>query len=363
MVDPAICAMYAALDLFHLLSMVGNINVHDFVGTLERNTDPLGVNKVPDRYKAFGCMACQYTFLQYVKRAGCGHLPEGLAKTKHGACAVLCWACPHDGINMPEGWCNVSAEFRFLYMLILAMDANFRLKNRIHKNERYDLPNGSGWGHLVEDEAYKVHLRNYVAERDVSTCIAYAALLQKDMRMTTGLRCSGVSSVVCMRHECVCAEGMGDLQKGKRYSNMDYILLSAVAGITLMYLAISYDIACQWRIKLWEQMEKMPSHLQLEKEHIEVEFGLPVWHAVAHEKKCQVQNSLSYVKGVGRTDGEGIKRTWADFNPMGWAMKEMGPGARHNVIKDKINVCEGFVLPLRPSSSLAPQWIYPNPKF
>jgi hypothetical protein len=57
---------------------------------------------------------------------------------------------------------------------------------------------------------------------------------------------------------------------------MDYILLSAITGITLMYLAISNDITCQWQDNLWEQMKKMLLHLQLEKPSIHVEFGLPV---------------------------------------------------------------------------------------
>ncbi|KAJ7804191.1 hypothetical protein B0H13DRAFT_1523584, partial [Mycena leptocephala] len=81
------------------------------------------------------------------------------------------------------------------------VDANFRLKNRIRKNEHDDPSFGSGWGYLVEDGPYRKHLARYVAEKDVSTCIAFAALLQKDTRTTTGLRCSGVGGVVCARHE------------------------------------------------------------------------------------------------------------------------------------------------------------------
>lgn len=57
---------------------------------------------------------------------------------------------------------------RFLYMLILALDANFRLKNRLRANERDDPPLGDGWGYIVEDKPYKEHLRTYVAEKDVS---------------------------------------------------------------------------------------------------------------------------------------------------------------------------------------------------
>ncbi|KAJ7186909.1 hypothetical protein C8R46DRAFT_1206901 [Mycena filopes] len=350
--DPATCATFSALELYRILNVVGNINVHDFVGTLERLTDPAQVNVVPDHYKAFGSMARQYSFLVRLLRAGRAHDPEGAINTRKGDCAVMCWTCPQDKINIPEGWQDVEPEYRFLYMLLLAMDANFRLKSRLRANAREDLPLGDGWGHLVEEGPYRTHLRAYVAEKDVSTCIAFAALMQKDTRMTTGLRCSGVGGVVCARHELVRPQGMGDLQKGERYSNMDYILLSAVIGITALYLAISYDIACQWRIHFVERMAHMPESMRIHLERTTLVYGLPVWHAAAHERTCQAQNSLSYVPGVGRTDGEGIERTWADFNPLSWATKEMGAGARHDAIEDKIdhhnfekNINQGTTLP------------------
>jgi hypothetical protein len=46
-VDPATCATFPALDLYRLLNVVGNINVHDFVGTLERKTNASQVKSVP----------------------------------------------------------------------------------------------------------------------------------------------------------------------------------------------------------------------------------------------------------------------------------------------------------------------------
>lgn len=52
-------------------------------------------------------------------------------------------------------------------MLILAADANFRMKNRLRANARVDPPLGPGWGYQVEPEAYKTHLTNYVNEEDV----------------------------------------------------------------------------------------------------------------------------------------------------------------------------------------------------
>jgi len=53
-------------------------------------------------------------------------------------------------------------------MLLLAMDANFKLKNRLRSNEHEDPPLGAGWGHLVDEGPYKEHLRSYVSEKDVS---------------------------------------------------------------------------------------------------------------------------------------------------------------------------------------------------
>ncbi|KAJ7774223.1 hypothetical protein DFH07DRAFT_952479 [Mycena maculata] len=342
----------ASLDLFRLLNVVGNINVHDFVGALEQSTNACDVKGVPDRYKAFGLMARQHAFLTRLKRAGRAHDPAGIRATKNGECAVQCWCCPHDEINLPEGWWDVAPEYRFLYMMLLAMDANFRLRHRLRANEHEDRPLGSGWGHLVEDGPYKEHLKGYVAEKDVSTCIAFAALLQKDTRLATGLRASGVGGVVCARHEVVRPQGVGDLQKGERYSNMDYILLSSILGITAMYLAISYDIACQWKLHFPARMSAMPEHMRLDLSRVKLLYGLPVWHAAAHERKCQVQNSLSYIPGVGRTDGEGIERTWSGFNPLAWATKEMTSGARADVFEDKIdhhnflkNVNQGTTLP------------------
>ncbi|KAK7002264.1 CxC2 domain-containing protein [Favolaschia claudopus] len=336
-VDPATCATLATLKVFRLMNVIGNLTIHDFIKTVERSTDAAGLHSVPDRYKSFGLISRQFAFLQRLMRSGRGHDERGVEGTVQGECGVLCWACPHDGINLPEGWREVGPEFRFLFILIVAMDANYRLRNRLRPNEKDDPPLGSGWGYMVEEKEYREHLRGYVGEEDVSTCVAFQALLQKDTRVTTGLRCSGVGGVVCARHEVVRPQGLGDLQKGERYANMDYILLSSLLGLTAMYLAISYDIACQWRIKFPQRMKEMPERLRLDLAKLTVLFALPVWHAAAHERNCQVQNSLSYTVGVGRTDGEGIERVWSRVNGLAWATREKGRGGRADAIEDEVD--------------------------
>ncbi|KAJ7456295.1 hypothetical protein B0H11DRAFT_2244215 [Mycena galericulata] len=191
-------------------------------------------------------------------------------------------------------------------MLLLAVDANFKLKNRMRPNKIDDPPLGPGWSYWVEQLRYKRHLKKYVAEKDLSTCIAFAALLQKDTRLTTGLRVSGVGGCVCARHECVRPNGMGDLQKGERYANMDFIVFSALAGFSLMLLTISYNIACQWKKGLPERNAKMPRDIRLPLDKITYQCALPVWHTASHNEDCKENNSLSYKPGVSKRRGQRV---------------------------------------------------------
>ncbi|KAF8170461.1 hypothetical protein K438DRAFT_1729650 [Mycena galopus ATCC 62051] len=354
--DPSTCATFLTLETFRLQNVVGNMNAHDFITAIKRQTNVAsctGIDWIPvcgffiscgllltpaqHRYKEFIRMSRQWAFLKRIKRAGRAHDPLGLSATVLRECAVRCWACPHDGRNLPTDWRDVSPKDKFLYMLLVALDANFRLKNRMRPNEHPDSSLGPGWGYFVEPERYREHLKNYVAEKDISTCIAFAALLQKDTRGTTGLRTSGVGGCVCARHECVLPNGIGDLQKGERFANMDFILLAAIAGFALQWLTISYDISCQWKRNFPARNAKMPQDMQLQLNAISVQCALPVWHAGSHEEVCQSANSLSYKPGVGRSDGEGVERTWSVLNPAAFHTKDMSQGNRVDTLEDKID--------------------------
>ncbi|KAJ7768842.1 hypothetical protein B0H16DRAFT_1452770 [Mycena metata] len=338
--NPDTCATLKALDMFRVLNVIGNVNAHDFVTALERLTDGLaaaGMTKIPDRYKAFLRMSRQYSFLERVKHMARAHDPEGLVATKQGQCLVKCWTCPFSGRNLVPGWCDVDPKYRYLYRLILAMDANFKLKNRMRANEWDDPSLGPGWGAFMEPTQYKEHLKNYVAEHDISTCIAFAALTQKETRNTTGLRISGLGGTVCARHKLVRPNGLGDLQKGERYANMDFIVMSSLAGFDLMELTISYDVACQWQKNLLARIAKLPANMRPDFDVFMLQCGLPVWHVSSHEEECTNTNSLSFLQGVGKSDGEGIERLWAELNAFAYHTKNMGVGHRADTIEDKID--------------------------
>lgn len=120
---------------------------------------------------------------------------------------------------------------------------------------------------------------------------------------------------------------------------MDFIFFSSIMFVVVLHLAISYDIVCQWKINLAARNTKLPPQIQQAESDRQplaerLAFGLPVWHAAAHEDTCQVTNSLRYQPGMGHTDGEGIERGWSRINPHASSTKEMGQGARHDALDD-----------------------------
>ncbi len=68
-----------------------------------------------------------------------------------------------------------------------------------------------------------------------------------------------------------------------------------------------------------------------------MDVTLPVWHSNVHVVKCKTKNSLLYQDEVGKSDREGMERTWAVFNVMAWQTKEMHPEVRHDAIEDQVD--------------------------
>jgi hypothetical protein len=119
-----------------------------------------------------------------------------------------------------------------------------------------------------------------------------------------------------------------------RFCNIDYVFLSAILGITLHFITLSYDIACQWKKNFWQRMESAPSHLRLDPSRVIIQSGLPLMHAERHIKRCRDENSLKLQPGVGATDGEGIERFWSNLNRIAVSTKEMGVGNRSDTLDD-----------------------------
>ncbi|KAJ7732736.1 hypothetical protein DFH07DRAFT_968305 [Mycena maculata] len=268
-----------------------------------------------------------------LERGGRGHAPDGVQGTKPGELAVLCPCCPHPGINIPDGWENAPTEDQFLYILFLALDACFRLKRRLVSSEQKDPSLGIGWAYLVKSVPYRGFLRTCTDQKEMNTCSGLAALDHANTKFSRGYSSTGVGMGVCARHEFVQANGVGDLQKGERYVNMDYIFASILRHKDHRLLKIiSYDIVCQWWKNLKAQLKKLPKIVQIVVAMKLWRFVIPKMHIHSHTLACQLAYSLNLVLGSTQTDGEGIERPWAHIGPFAGSTREMGPGSREDVL-------------------------------
>ncbi|KAG9308757.1 hypothetical protein JVU11DRAFT_11545 [Chiua virens] len=243
-------------------------------------------------------MTRQFRHLKQLKQAGRGHDPNGIEATKEGKCMVKCPACPHPGINLPEGWEMKAPVQGWLYALFVVIDANFRLKRKAVSSEELDPSPNHGWAYFVKEDTYKTYLTRHAKKpQERSTCVSHSAVNSADTKPSRGLAATGVGTINCAQHEMKLPNGVGDLQIGERYLNMDYIVFSAVSHFGLRMYNFSYDIACQWHKKLWNCMSDLPEHLQLN-----------------HTDKvaCQTRFSFNFSRWVGRTDGEAPEHDWAN---------------------------------------------------
>ncbi|KAJ7789959.1 hypothetical protein B0H14DRAFT_3094779 [Mycena olivaceomarginata] len=337
--NPRSAATFRALRRFAHMTLESKCSAYEFYNSLAHETNNTGLDPSRDRYEEFLRMTRQWQHLMLLKRAGRAHDPcdDRIGATKAGELALLCPACPHPGINLPVDWDKVPVEKAFLYALFLAIDANFRLKRKDVSSEEEDPGLSKGWAFFGEVGAYMKHLRaNWQQpsapdqEPQRSTCVAHDAVDKPD-RESRGTASSGIGTVDCARHNMKRPNGVGDLQLGEKYLNMDYLYFMSLLGTLLLSFFVSYDIACQWYKNLWGRMAIFPAEAQLSGEKKFV-FLVPKFHLPAHIEECNVNFSFNLTPFVGRTDGEAPERGWADANRLANSTSISGPGARRDTL-------------------------------
>ncbi|KAF8155179.1 hypothetical protein K438DRAFT_1987093 [Mycena galopus ATCC 62051] len=327
---PRTCATTELLDSF--VAQTYQAKTTMYYSVLEKLSNNAGV-KPPNRYHAFLRMVREYSHLLMLKRAGCGHAKTGVIGTKQGELAVKCPSCPDPGVNLPAGWEDASPQDKFLYIVFIAIDACFCLKCRLVSSELKGPTLGPGWSYMVEAGQYCKFLLTITDQKEMSTCSGLAALDHANTKFSRGSSATGVGMGVCARHEFVQPNGVGDLQKGERFRNMDWIFLSILLHLhPRLRKIISYDIACQWWKNLKGRVKKMPGHVHLKIVLALLRFVVPKMHIKGHNHDCQATYSLDYVPGSAQTDGEGIERPWAHIGGVGSSTKETGPGSREDTL-------------------------------
>ncbi|KAF7305332.1 CxC2 domain-containing protein [Mycena chlorophos] len=332
---PQTCATFDCVNLFDCLSHEANTSARRFYTVLELLTNGAG-RKPPNRYPAFLRIMREWRHLHLLKRRGrLGHEGSKAADTNIGELALRCPVCPRPGVNLPDDWEHALPEDQCLYIDYTGLDACFRLKRRMVSSERRDPPLGPGFAFMVEPAPYRAWLLTQTDQKEMSTCSGLAALDYANTKFSRGYSATGVGMGVCVRHELVKANGVGDLQKGERYANMDYIFASILRHMhPLLRIILSYDIACQWWKELRERLLLLPPLVRLKLVLDFIRFVIPKMHIRGHTLDCRNKYSLNYVPGSGQTDAEGIERAWAAAGGMAASTKLMGPGSRSDTLDD-----------------------------
>ncbi|KAG1758110.1 hypothetical protein EDD22DRAFT_957204 [Suillus occidentalis] len=284
---------FCLLEHFHMLTFESKASAFEYWQTLVCLTDNTGIKPCKDHYNSLLRMIKQWHNLKLLKQFGRGHDPSGIDATKQGLCAIVCPACPHLGKNLPEDW-------------------------------KAALQDKWGWAYFIEETGEQSHK---------SMCASHSAMNLAEMKTTRGLAATGVRTMDCSHHNFKWPSGVGDLQRGEKYINMDYLFFSTVQhSDNIVVLNISYDIACQWSKNLWGWMLRYPSHVHFAHDGKVMTFLVPKFHLPAHITACQITFSHNFIKGMGRMDGKAPEWGWANINPVATSTQEMGPGARRDML-------------------------------
>ncbi|KAJ7862664.1 hypothetical protein B0H14DRAFT_3444602 [Mycena olivaceomarginata] len=334
--NPQSAVTIAALKLFHSISLQGKTTVYHFFNALAKITDNTGSKTFKRRYQLALRIVRQWRNLHALKRGGMGNDPDRrTAQTREGELAVECIACPKAGVNLPAGWEKAPVEMRYLYTIFLAIDACFRLKRKKISSWLRDPSLQDGWAYFVRSFTYEDFVKTLGEQTEMSTCTGLAALDHANTKYSQGYAATGCGMVTCGRHEIVCKNGVGDLQAGEKYGNMDYIVASALRHLAqLLFFLFSYDIMCQWSKNLKERLLNLPPHVRFQVAHYFVKFVIPKLHILGHLKFCQDFFSLLFTLGAAQADMEGIERIWSSSGLMGASTREMGPGSRQDTLDD-----------------------------
>ncbi|KAJ7733474.1 hypothetical protein B0H16DRAFT_1468065 [Mycena metata] len=319
-VNPRTAATFAILRQFHLLSLESKISAYEFYNSLARGTNNTGIEPLA----------------KMLKRAGRGHDPTGTMGTAPGECALLCPACPQPGKNLPENWESIPESVKFIYALFLAWTP-ISVSSARMSPARSPILDSAADGLFCDVSTYIAHLAdNWDNPQECSTCVAHDAVDQPDWE-ARGTASSGIGAVDCARHNMKRPNGVGDLQLGERYINMDYMFFRSIVGTELQRFYVSYDIACQWHKNIWARMEDYSPEIHYFPDGKFMSFLVPKFHLPVHIETCNLRFSFNLRRNVGQTDGEAPERGWVNTNPLASSTKKMGPGARRDALDDHFN--------------------------
>ncbi|TBU45985.1 hypothetical protein BD309DRAFT_989187 [Dichomitus squalens] len=331
---PHTATSLTALEAFHSLNLNGQVNVHDYLAHLKRQTDNVCAEDVKDRYREFNNSYRLFTFVRACRRAGVD--PTRLLNI--GCLAVLCPACPQPGKNIRPGWEDRDPAFQYLDALHYSIDGNFHFNLKLKHTDPKDFPLTKGAAYFVHEDDFKKYIAQAPRPKyESSTCNEFAAMGSGKYKGPV----SGIIAVVC-RHMMVMQGGVVDLTKAEGYMYVDIAMVSSLQRYLKLKLLIgSYDIHCQYIIHLRERLEtEFPKEMLDELESIDdpdvptIIAAVGKYHLSMHKPACRPYFSLHHLPGSCMDCGETCERLWGIISGVSRRTKEMSSGHRHDALND-----------------------------
>ncbi|KAJ7786999.1 hypothetical protein B0H14DRAFT_2629889 [Mycena olivaceomarginata] len=207
---------------------------YHFFNALAKLTDNTGGTTFKCRYQLALRVVRQWRNLRALKRGGMGNDPDRrTAEMQEGELRSNAWRVP---------------SLEFLYCIFLAIDACFRLKRKKISSWLADPSIQDGWAYFTRSVPYGEFVETARrAERAADKSIdehlhpASPLLNHANTKYAQGYAATGCGMITCGRHEIVCKNGVGDLQAGEKYGNMEYIVVSAWRHLRdLLFFLLSY---------------------------------------------------------------------------------------------------------------------------
>ncbi|KAI0362994.1 hypothetical protein BV20DRAFT_959208 [Pilatotrama ljubarskyi] len=327
---PRTAMTLGVMETYRMLSRQAQVSVDDYVRHLERLTDDVLPVKVADRYREFNNASRQYDHL----RRCCEYDAWVGEDLERGRLCLLCPACPQPGINMRSEWEKHIPEFQYLDALHVSIDGNFHLNLKDRDTDPLDVALTAGAGYFVnEDDFKKFMAKAKKPNHEPSVCNQFGAMGQGKYKG----KVSGIVGISC-RHMFMLPHSIVDLIRAEQYMFVDFAVLSAVQRyLTLLLLYTTYDINCQYMIRLRKHLADYGVVLE-ELESIDstkiprIIAGVGKYHLSMHTRECQYKFSLHTLPGACMSDGEILERVWAITNGLALRTKEMSAGHRHEVL-------------------------------
>jgi Kyakuja-Dileera-Zisupton transposase len=141
-----------------------------------------------------------------------------------------------------------------------------------------------------------------------------------------------------------------NFQKGERQMNMDYALNEALKYTTNLEtpgVILAYDINCQYSINLRRRLADGP-YLD-NREDLPILPAIGLFHVHGHQEKCYARYAPTFVRGMGKGDGEILETNWSVLNGISSMTRTMTLSHRSEVMdahigdnnwKKMINMCK-----------------------